>query len=361
MQSLLTNRTFHVGRFTVTTSVKSGQNDEAATADHNYDAEPITVMRKRSILKRSSSRKDEAERNRLNTVETEARYPEVVSRMEDMEKRGLTGSTTILPGFQLKKDPPESPSTSSVSLVEFFKRKNGLAAGSGSQKSVTFDDALASDSTRWKLGSDETETDAARASSIANPEPVPENLRQFASALEHSDGTSLVGSRAQDKEKRRPGLADMFGVGQQPAASAQALSHSDTSLAEMPQSLSSLFAMPERDSAPTSSTPTECRRCSCENVSSPSEKSPKSLSLPSTPVSPRRSSTPGPQDLADLSVIPSSPEASPAAADAATKPRFAVAPAVKSEGRKSSCPVSVPYSEVRGCVPTFDNWQFPFS
>ncbi|EDO38746.1 predicted protein [Nematostella vectensis] len=107
-QSILENRTYTVGRFTVTTSAPAKSSEEQTSSTEQIRAEVErsssfrkgSIIPKRSILRRISSREDR-ERD-VDSIDTDMLNPDVVSKVKTMQKKGLTGSTTIMPGYHLK-------------------------------------------------------------------------------------------------------------------------------------------------------------------------------------------------------------------------------------------------------------------
>lgn len=213
-------------------------------------------------------------------------YPETASRLEDLTRRGLTGSTTILPGMKLKRSNSDSltANSSRASLAQEFLRAQEMEDSGRDSKKVKFstetrglsDDRDESDhedsvfvSPRshsdpskysrpsWMLdeneplialdsrsGSSETGT-----SSLNTPEMdrkvLPEDLYE---GLKNSPGTSLVDGRfSVNKKKGNPPLANLFGTnpdgfvdhadGPVPSKSGQP--------ASMPSSLQNLFGPPQ--------------------------------------------------------------------------------------------------------------------
>ena len=139
--SLLTNRIFTVGRFTVTTKAKgrdTAQLDSSSDSDDGPNppkiVQPVKAPQKRKpILRRPSFRRvDHGEEIPDEAHRKHALYPETATRLEDLARRGMTGSTTILPGMKLKRSNSDTLTTSNsrASLAQEFFRAQGMD-GSG--------------------------------------------------------------------------------------------------------------------------------------------------------------------------------------------------------------------------------------
>ena len=140
--SLLTNRIITVGRFTVTTKAKGKEAAQLASESDSDDGpipkpkliQPVKVPHKRKpILRKASFRRvDHGEENPDEAHRKKSLYPETAHRLEDLARRGLTGSTTILPGMKLKRSNSDSltANSSHASLAREFFRAQGVD-GSG--------------------------------------------------------------------------------------------------------------------------------------------------------------------------------------------------------------------------------------
>lgn len=250
---------------------------------------PIKVPHKRKpILRKPSFRKVEhGDENPDQAHRKLALYPETASRLEDLTRQGLTGSTTILPGMKLKRSNSDSltGNTSRATLAREFMRAQGMDSSGRDSKRVSFSKETRglsdgqeesdhednvflsprslSDPTNfsrpsWLLdenepllisldsrsGSSETGT-----SSLNTPEMerkvLPGDLYE---GLKNSPGTSLVDGRFKaNKKKSNPPLANLFDT--RPDASvdhADGLPPSQSKQpASMPSSLQNLFAPPQ--------------------------------------------------------------------------------------------------------------------
>ena len=291
-QSLLTNRTITIGRFTVTTKGKEKNNLSESDDDDGPSpmmTHPVKVPHKRKpILRKPSFRKAEHGDESSDQAHRKlSLYPETASRLEDLTRRGLTGSTTILPGMKLKRSNSDSltAGSSRASLAQEFLRAQEIDGSGRDSKKVSFSKetrALSSDDRddsdhedgifvpsgshsyppkhsrlSWMLdeneplialdsrsGSSETGT-----SSLNTPEMdrkvLPEDRYK---GLKNSPGTSRVDGRfSVNKNKGNPPLANLFGGkpdglvdhtdGPAPSKSEQP--------ASMPSSLKSLFGPPQ--------------------------------------------------------------------------------------------------------------------
>lgn len=139
--SLLTNRIFTIGRFTVTTKAKgkdTAQLDSCSDSDDGLNPpkliQPVKAPQKRKpILRKPSFRRvDHGEEIPDEAHRKHALYPETATRLEDLARRGMTGSTTILPGMKLKRSNSDTLTTSNsrASLAQEFFRAQGMD-GSG--------------------------------------------------------------------------------------------------------------------------------------------------------------------------------------------------------------------------------------
>lgn len=290
-QSLLTDRTITIGRFTVTTKGKE-KNDLSESDDDNGPSpvmtHPVKVPHKRKpILRKPSFRKVEHRDEDADHAHRKlALYPETASRLEDLTRRGLTGSTTILPGMKLKRSNSDSltANSSSASLAQEFSRAQEKDGSKRDSKKVKFsketrgssDDRDESDHEdsvfvsplsnsdpskysrqSWMLdeneplialdnrsGSTETAT-----SSLNTPEMdrkvLPEDLYE---GLKNSPGTSLVDGRfSVSKNKGNPPPKKLFGSnpdGLVDHTDGHAPSKSEQPVL-MPSSLQNLFGPPQ--------------------------------------------------------------------------------------------------------------------
>lgn len=290
-QSLLTNRTITIGRFTVTTKGKE-KNDLSENDDDNGPSpmmtHPVKVPhRRKPILRKPSFRKVEhGDEDADHAHRKLSLYPETASRLEDLTRRGLTGSTTILPGMKLKRSNSDSltANSSRASLAREFSRALEIDGSGRDSKKVKFsketrgssDDRVESDHDdsvfvsplsnsdpckysrpTWMLdeneplialdnrsGSSETGT-----SSLNTPEMdrkvVPEDLYE---GLKTSPGTSLVDGRfSVNKKKGNPPLKNLFGSNPD-----ELVDHTDGHAPSkagqpvlMPSSLQNLFGSPQ--------------------------------------------------------------------------------------------------------------------
>lgn len=246
---------------------------------------PVKVPHKRkSILRKPSFRKEQHCENFAQAHRTAPLYPAAASRIEDLTRRGLTGSTTILPGMKLKRSNSDTlmANASSASLDQEFRRAQEADGSGRDSKRVTFltesrdlydgDDESEHGnsvfvSTRslsdppkysrptWR--SDESEPlillDSRSGSSdmgtsaLNTPDRERKNLGlDFYEGLNKSPGTSLVDARKVKKHSNPP-LANLFSVnsvesadcadGPVPPKPSQPIS--------MPSSLQNLFGPPQ--------------------------------------------------------------------------------------------------------------------
>ena len=212
-------------------------------------------------------------------------YPETASRLEDLTRRGLTGSTTILPGMKLKRSNSDSltESNSRASLAQEFFRAQGMDTNGRDSKKVSFSTetrGLSNDQSEsdhedsvfvspislsdpssysrpsWMLdeneplitldsrsGSSETGTSSLNTPEM-NRRGVPED---FYEGLKNSPGTSLVDERfSVNKKKDKPPLASLFDT--DPGCSVDntdgPASPEPSQPASMPSSLQNLFGPP---------------------------------------------------------------------------------------------------------------------
>ena len=95
---------------------------------------PVKVPHKRKpILRKPSFRRVEhGDEDADHANRRLSLYPETASRLEDLTRRGLTGSTTILPGMKLKRSNSDSltANSSSASLAQVFSRAQEEVDGS---------------------------------------------------------------------------------------------------------------------------------------------------------------------------------------------------------------------------------------
>ena len=289
-QSLLTNRTITIGRFTVTTKGKE-KNDLSDGDDDGPSpmmTHPVKVPHKRKpILRKPSFRKVEhGDEDADHAHRKLFLYPETASRLEDLTRRGLTGSTTILPGMKLKRSNSDSltANSSRASLAQEFLRAQEMDGSGRDSKKVKFsketvgssDDRDESDHedsvfdspkshsdpskhsrSSWMLdeneplialdsrsGSSETGTNSLNTPEMDRKD-LPEDLYK---GLKNSPGTSLVDGRfSVNRNKGNPLLANLFGRnpdglidhtdGAAPSKSGQPVS--------MPSSLQNVFGPPQ--------------------------------------------------------------------------------------------------------------------
>ncbi|KAJ7389948.1 hypothetical protein OS493_028417 [Desmophyllum pertusum] len=246
--------TITVGRFTVTTKGKNTGKMELSGDESDDDGispmmtHPIKVPHKRKpILRKPSFRKVEhGDENPDQAHRKLALYPETASRLEDLTRQGLTGSTTILPGMKLKRSNSDSltGNTSRATLAREFMRAQGMDSSGRDSKRVSFSKETRGLSDDSRSGSSETGT-----SSLNTPEMerkvLPGDLYE---GLKNSPGTSLVDGRFKaNKKKSNPHLANLFDT--RPDASvdhADGLPPSQSKQpASMPSSLQNLFAPPQ--------------------------------------------------------------------------------------------------------------------
>lgn len=291
-QSLLTNRTITIGRFTVTTKGKEKNNLSESDDDDDgpitMKTLPVKVPQKRKpILRKPSFRKVEHGDETSHKAHRQlSLYPETASRLEDLTRRGLTGSTTILPGMKLKRSNSDSLSAGSsrASLAQEFLRAQEIDGSGRDSKKVSFskeirgssDDRDDSDHEEsifdspgshsdpskyvrpsWMLDENEplialdsrSASSETGTSSLNTPEmdrkAIPKDLYK---GLQNSPGTSLVDGRfSVNKSKENPPLASLFGNnpdglvdhtdGPAPSNAGQP--------ASMPSSLQNLFGPPK--------------------------------------------------------------------------------------------------------------------
>ena len=289
-QSLLTNRTITIGRFTVTTKGKE-KNDLSESDDDGPSpmmTHSVKVPHKRKpILRKPSFRKVEHGTEDADDAHRKlSLYPETASRLEDLTRRGLTGSTTILPGMKLKRSNSDSltASSSRASLAQEFIRAQEVDGSGRDSKKVKFsketvgscdnrDESEHEDSvfvsprshsdpskysrSSWMLdeneplialdsrsGSSETGTNSLNTAEMDRKD-LPEDLYK---GLRSSPGTSLVDGRfSVNRNKGNPPLANLFGSnpdglvdhtdGPAPPTTGQPVS--------MPSSLQTLFSPPQ--------------------------------------------------------------------------------------------------------------------
>lgn len=296
--SLLTNRVITVGRFTVTTKAK-GKDEPYSDSDSDNDMghspipkiiHPVKVPHKRKpILRRASFRKVEhGEEEAEDERSKKSLNPDTAHRLEDLARRGMTGSTTILPGMKLKRSNSDSLTTNNSrgSLPEFFRAQGAEVNGQESHdsKRVWFSDGLAvsghEDSLfvrppshsapagyprpEWMLDENEpllqsgSNTGSTRSSETASTPldsselertQLPEDLFK---GLKNSPGTTLVDGRfsVQKKSNDAPkSLANLFD--RQPEGNLDTTDRPGTSKssqpqpAAMPSSLRNLFGPPQ--------------------------------------------------------------------------------------------------------------------
>ena len=158
----------------------------------------------------------------LDKKELEHLYPEMAHRLQGMTEKGLTGSTTILPGFHMKERTAaeldgtlpsqgvNSPPQARYSIPKEWMRKQAAERRNRKKKSVSFsqdppspvegldeENAMSpkgSSSRRapvgWTLGGSEDDTD--NDSSAVNLEDLPEGLRKVLQGLGNTPGTDFV-------------------------------------------------------------------------------------------------------------------------------------------------------------------------
>ena len=288
-QSLLTNRTITIGRFTVTT--KGKEKNDLSESDDDDDGPitmktlPVKVPQKRKpILRKPSFCKvghgDETSHQAHRQLSL---YPETASRLEDLTRRGLTGSTTILPGMKLKRSNSDSltAGSSSASLTQEFLRAQEINGSGRDSKKVSFKDTRGSSDDRddsdhedslfdppgshsdpskypsWMLAENEPlialDSRSGSSETGTSSPNTPEMDRKVLSkdlykGLQNSPGTSLVDGRfSVNKGKENPPLANLFGNnpdglvdhtdGPAPSNAGQP--------ASMPSSLQNLFGPPK--------------------------------------------------------------------------------------------------------------------
>jgi len=290
-QSLLTNRTITIGRFTVTT--KGKEKNDLSESDNDDGPGPVMTHpvkvphRRKPILRKPSFRKVEhGDEDADHAHRKLSLYPETASRLEDLTRRGLTGSTTILPGMKLKRSNSDSltASSSRASLAQELLRAQEVDGSGRDSKKVKFsketlgssDDRDESDYEDSVFVSPGTHSDPSKysrpswmldeneplialdsrsgsyetgTSSLNTPEldrkVLPEDLYK---GLKNSPGTSLVDGRfSVNKNKGNLPLANLFGRnpdglvdhtdGPAPSNSGQPVS--------MPSSLQNLFGPPQ--------------------------------------------------------------------------------------------------------------------
>lgn len=250
---------------------------------------PVKVPHKRKpILRKPSFRKvehgeksDQAQAHRNASL-----YPAAASRIENLTRRGLTGSTTILPGMKLKRSNSDTlmANASSASLAQEFSRAQEVDGSKRDSKRVKF----SKETQGWCGGDDESEHDDSilvSPRSLSDPlkysrptwmsdenEPLisldsrsgssdmgtsvlntPERERKnlgadFYEGLSKSPGTSLVDGR-KSKKHNNPPLANLFSVNSvesvdcadEPVPSQP----SQSQPISMPSSLQNLFGPPQ--------------------------------------------------------------------------------------------------------------------
>ena len=237
----------------MTTKAKdTGQLDSSSESDNGHSPKPKVIQpvkvhhKRKPILRKVSFRRvDHGEENPDEEHRKKSLYPETAHRLEDLARRGLTGSTTILPGMKLKRSNSDSltDGNSRSSLAEFFRTRgvDGSGRDSHDSKKVWFSDghedsdhdnsvfvsslpcSLPSDYTRpeWMLDEDAplialdsrsgsphstgTGTSSLDTTEIEPPKGLPEKLYK---------GTNLVSGRfSVNKEKDDPpaSLVNLFG------------------------------------------------------------------------------------------------------------------------------------------------------
>lgn len=339
---------------------------------------PVKVPHKRKpILRKPSFRKvehgdehpDQAHRNL---------YPETASRLEDLTRRGLTGSTTILPGMKLKRSNSADTLTgnsSRASLAQDFLRAQGQDGsgrdskkvsfstpddqdGSGHEDSVFVSPRSHSDPSRysrptWMLDENEPliSIDSRSGSSANSSHNTPETNRRglpedLFEGLKNSPGTSLVDGRfSVNKKKAKPPLASLFDS--EPGSS---VDNTDgpappepSQSSPVPSSLQNLFGPPQN---PNQEKPVP-------NGSSSLPERPRPRVLPISPIarpeSPPTSRSKGPSLPAERisRSAPTSPEQERwnafrgISAPLTPSPEDAVSIALDSVTRKKSCDLPV--------------------
>ena len=328
--SLLTNRIITIGRFTVTTKAK-GKDTAQLDSDSDSDSghvpkpkliQPVKVPQKRKpILRKPSFRRvDHSQEITDEAHRKKSLYPETAHRLEDLARRGMTGSSTILPGMKLKRSNSDSltANSSHASLAQEFFRAQGVdnsGRDSRDSKKVWFSDdhedcdhedsvfvspfsrSAPSDSSRleWmsdenapliisdsRSGSQRSSADTGTSSldtSEMDSRGLPEGNFE---GLKNSPGTCLDNGRFMVNKKKDdapPSLANLFG--NQPGKSLDQTDGPGSSQCSQPQSssvpssLQNLFGPSQshgKDLPPSSS------------VSSPPEKTPRPRVLPTSPL-----------------------------------------------------------------------------
>ena len=264
--------------------------------------QPVRVPQKRKpILRKPSFRRVEhGEEGSDQAHRKLSLYPETASRLEDLTRKGLTGSTTILPGMKLKRSNSDTLtgncSRSSLAQelfraqetngngrdskkVKFSSETRGLSDGDNEfdyEDGVFVSPRSLSDPSHysrptWMLDENEplisldsrSGSSDAGTSSLNTPDMerkhLPEDIYE---GLKNSPGTSLVDGRFKvNKKQSNPPLANLFGVkpvesvdcadGPVPSQSSQPTS--------MPSSLQNLFGPPQNqnqeETSPGSSSP----------------------------------------------------------------------------------------------------------
>ena len=246
-----------MGRFTVTTSVKGKEATdlEDSGSDNESPPErvlPVRVPRRRPILRKAGShrRAEHGETNPDRFHRQRTLFPETASRLEDMERHGLTGSTTILPGMKMKTANSDSltrnSSTASLASqclnaqevvdrgrdpdvkkqVWFSSHVRGLSdeeQGGDDQVFVgAASDPSPSSRPSWLLdenepliapdseGVPETGTGSQITPEVRPKDHLPQDLYD---GLQHCSGTSLIGGRsaaAKNRSNPHTSLADLF-------------------------------------------------------------------------------------------------------------------------------------------------------
>ena len=135
--SLLTNRIVTIGRFTVTTKAKGKDTAQLESSDSDDGPNPPKLIqpvkapqKRKPILRKPSFRR--VDHGEEIPGGKHALYPETANRLEDLARRGMTGSTTILPGMKMKRSNSDTLTTSNSrsSLAQEFFRAQGMD-GSG--------------------------------------------------------------------------------------------------------------------------------------------------------------------------------------------------------------------------------------
>lgn len=265
----------------------SDSDDDDGPSPMMHHPPKVTHKRKPILRKPSFRRVEHGDESPDQAHRKLALYPETASRLEDLTRRGLTGSTTILPGMKLKRSNSDSltANTSRASLAQEFLRAQGMDGNGRDSKKVSFstetrglsDDQDGSDhedsvfvSPRslsdpskysrqsWMLdenepllisldsrsGSSETGTSSLNTPEM-NRRVLPEDLYE---GLKNSPGTSLVDGRFSVKKKKgKPPLASLFDT--EPGGS---VDNTDGPVppepeqpASMPSSLQNLFGPPQ--------------------------------------------------------------------------------------------------------------------